>query len=260
MTMLTETPAHQPSAMQPRADIRLPGTKAAGSEATFAETDNSALIADTGKLPSGINTSTKAALLGRAKEAIQAGEQSLHDAAEALAVAQELHSASQAEMARAIGKSEAWVSYLLQWRRSGYKEASPFGPRTKAARLKHAEDRAAPGASQPRTPRNVSTEVQPHTDDPEASAAKRRAEYAKLEAETEMTLAAEADISALQKSFPAEAKSNLIGALDQWWPCLDDAGKRQVIDHLLDKAEAWSPLPRPLLAWLCTRPARIAVT
>jgi hypothetical protein len=107
----------------------------------------------TNSVPAVNNTATKTDLLNRAKAAIEAGWQSYHDAAEALANAQELHCASQAEMARAIGKSEAWVSLLLRWRRSGYKDESPFGPRTKAGRLKHAKARAASGASEPRKPR-----------------------------------------------------------------------------------------------------------
>jgi hypothetical protein len=104
----------------------------------------------TNSLPAVINTATKTDLLNRAKAAIEAGLQSFHDAAEALATAQELHRASQAEMARAIGKSESWVSLLLRWRRSGYKDESPFGPRNKAGRLEHAKARAAAGASEPR--------------------------------------------------------------------------------------------------------------
>ena len=74
----------------------------------------------------------------------------MHEAAEALAVAQELHCASQAEMARAVGKSEVWVILLLQWRRTRYAAESPFGPTTKAARLKHAKERTAAGESKPR--------------------------------------------------------------------------------------------------------------
>jgi hypothetical protein len=96
------------------------------------------------------NTITKPELLSRAKAAVEAGEQSFHDAAEALGVAQELHGATQAEMARAIGRSEAWVSLLLRWRRSAYTGNSPFGPTTKADRLKHAKDRAASGKSRSR--------------------------------------------------------------------------------------------------------------
>ncbi len=59
--------------------------------------------------PVGTNTTTKDDLLQQAKAAIEAGEHSLHDAAEALHIAQELHGANRSEMARAIGKSGAWV-------------------------------------------------------------------------------------------------------------------------------------------------------
>jgi hypothetical protein len=96
------------------------------------------------------NTSTKADLLTRAKAAIEAGDRSLREAAEVLAIAQELHDASQVEMARAVGKSETWVSRLLRWRRLGYRDESPFGPRTKAGRLAHAQDWGSPSASKPR--------------------------------------------------------------------------------------------------------------
>src|SRR5260370_806830 len=63
-----------------------------------------------------VNTTTKAELLSRAKAAIESGEQSMHDAAEALGLAQEDHSASQREMAEAIGKSASWVNKLLTCR------------------------------------------------------------------------------------------------------------------------------------------------
>jgi hypothetical protein len=115
--------------------------------------------AETTAASTAVNTSTKAELLNRAKAAVEAGDQSMHEAAEALAVAQELHSASQAEMARAIGKSEAYVCRLLQWRRTGYEAESPFGPTTKTARLKHAKDRATSGASKPRKPRKPKATV-----------------------------------------------------------------------------------------------------
>jgi len=113
------------------------------------------------------NTITKPELLSLAKAAVEAGEQSFHDAAEALGVAQELHGATQAEMARAISRSEAWVSLLLRWRRSGYTGKSPFGPTTKADRLKHAKDRAASGKAKACKPRNSSPnadqETYPHS-------------------------------------------------------------------------------------------------
>jgi hypothetical protein len=76
------------------------------------------------------NTTTKAELLKRAKAAIEAGEQSLEEAAEALGLAEEDHSATQREMAEAVGMSASWVNKLLKWRRSGYKDHSPFGPTT----------------------------------------------------------------------------------------------------------------------------------
>ena len=76
------------------------------------------------------NATTKDELLRRAKNAIEASEQSLHDAAEALAAADDLYSATQREMAEAVGMSASWVNKLLKWRRSGYKDHSPFGPTT----------------------------------------------------------------------------------------------------------------------------------
>jgi hypothetical protein len=94
------------------------------------------------------NKTTKAELLGRAKLAIEAGEKSLHEAAELIGLAQEEHKATQREIAAAVGMSPAWVNRLLKWRRSGYKEYSPFGPTTKAGRVAHAQQRAK--ASKPR--------------------------------------------------------------------------------------------------------------
>ena len=113
-----------------------------------------AFTGDASPAPNTANTIAKPERLRRAKAAVEAGEQSFHDAAEALGVAQELHGATQAEMARAIGRSEAWVSLLLRWRRLGYTDNSPFGPTTKADRLKHAKDLAASGKSTPRKSRN----------------------------------------------------------------------------------------------------------
>ena len=99
------------------------------------------------------NTTPVAELFSRAKTAIEAGYESWRQAAEALAAAQEQHGVSQAEMASAIGRSEAWVSNLLRWRRLGYDDLSPFGATTKAGRLQHAEDRAASGVSKRRRSR-----------------------------------------------------------------------------------------------------------
>jgi hypothetical protein len=90
----------------------------------------------------GGNLASKEELLSRAKAHIETGEQSMHDAAELLALAQQRHRATQREIASAVGKSEPYVSRLLQWRRDGYKDDSPFGPTTKAGRLAHAKARA----------------------------------------------------------------------------------------------------------------------
>jgi hypothetical protein len=79
------------------------------------------------------NTTTKADLFSRAKDAIEAGDQSLHDAAEALALAREDFKASQREIADAVGKSVAWVNRLLQWRKQGF-VGTPFGPGSRARR------------------------------------------------------------------------------------------------------------------------------
>ena len=68
--------------------------------------------------PTASNTTTKAELLKRAKAAIEAGEQSLQEAAEALGIARELHGTSQAEMARALGISAGYVNLLENNERS----------------------------------------------------------------------------------------------------------------------------------------------
>jgi hypothetical protein len=72
-------------------------------------------------------------LLIRAKNAIQQGEKSLRAAAEDIATAQ-AQGATQREIAQAVGKSLGWVNGLLQWRVEGYKDGTPFGPTSRAAR------------------------------------------------------------------------------------------------------------------------------
>src|SRR5947207_1472188 len=79
------------------------------------------------------NSTTKEALLIRAKDAIEAGDQSLHEAADALALAQEDFKATQREIAEAVDRSAAWVNRLLRWRREGC-QGTPFGPGSKAGR------------------------------------------------------------------------------------------------------------------------------
>jgi Homeodomain-like domain len=96
------------------------------------------------------NTTTKADLFSRAKDAIEAGDQSLHAAAEALALAQEDFKASQREIAEAVGKSPAWVNRLLRWRCEGC-VGSPFGPGSRARR----ERQKSVQAPEQRAPQSV---------------------------------------------------------------------------------------------------------
>jgi hypothetical protein len=113
------------------------------------------------------NTTTKADLLSRAKDAIETGDQSLREAADALAVAQEDFNATQREIAQAIGKSVAWVNRLLRWRREGC-PSSPFGPGSKAGR----ERRKCVQSTEQRPPRKVDA------DSPEVSTEKGKTENA----------------------------------------------------------------------------------
>jgi hypothetical protein len=96
------------------------------------------------------NTTTKADLFNRAKDEIEAGDQSLQDAAEALALAREDFKASQREIADAVGKSVAWVNRLLQWKRQGF-VGTPFGPGSKAGR----ERQKRVQSTEQRAPRKV---------------------------------------------------------------------------------------------------------
>jgi len=184
------------------------------------------------------NTPSEDELLSRAKDALDAGERSMRDAAEALGIAHELHGTSQAEMARAIGKSEAWVSQLLRWRRSGYEQESPFGPTTKAGRLKHAKDRLASGTGKPRKPRNGSEESQTDAEGPKTSSwgpkTKDKVEIAASPPEPQENTPDEqtssspspAAPSPVRKPSPDQAKGNLRYAIDHWWPLLDDADRK----------------------------------
>ena len=86
------------------------------------------------------NWTTKAEVLSCARAAIEAGEDR-RNVTELLAIAQNDFHATQREIAAAVGRSASWVNHLLNWRRSGYKEHSPFGPTTRAGRIAHAQQR-----------------------------------------------------------------------------------------------------------------------
>lgn len=70
--------------------------------------------------------------------AIKSGERNLKNAAELLASAAE-QGKSQRQMAEGVGKSPAWVNRLLQWRRDGYPEDTPFGAQSQERDERHDE-------------------------------------------------------------------------------------------------------------------------
>ena len=172
------------------------------------------------------NSTTKADLLSLAKAAIEAGEQSLHRAAEALGIAEEEHSASQREMAEAIGKSVAWVNALLQWRRSGYKDDSPFGPTTRAGRVQHAERRAKTSKA-----RKAGAEPTADADHAESSAEKRKAENAKLYGQPEAATSRD-DSSATSDADDAEALAEFKKAADHWLSRMSHEAKCEAVRYV----------------------------
>ena len=84
---------------------------------------------------------TKTEVLNLARAALESGE-NLRNIAERLAGANKDFHVSQREIGRTLGRSTSWVNRLLKWRQSGYKQTSPFGPTTRAARGAH---RKGPG-------------------------------------------------------------------------------------------------------------------
>jgi hypothetical protein len=200
---------------------------------TINPAEGTACAADTATAStSAANTTTKAELLKRAKAAIEAGEQSLHDAAEALGLAKEDHSATQREMAEAVGKSASWVNKLLRWRRSGFTDDSPFGPTTKRGRVEHAQQRAK--ASKPGKAREPKATASAEADDADASAERRKAEYAKKEAKTPASTKKEAKTPA---STVTNALDGFKSAVDYWFPKMDDDAKREAVTYAITKGE-----------------------
>jgi hypothetical protein len=68
----------------------------------------------------------KAGLLRKAKNAIASGESAYREAATALALTRDRDGTSQQEMAKAVGKSRPWISCLLRWCDSDFKDKGPF--------------------------------------------------------------------------------------------------------------------------------------
>jgi len=159
-------------------------------------------IAD--ELPSSTrsNATTKAELLSRAKVAIEDGERSLRDAAEALALAHKDFDATQREIAAAVGKSAAWVNRLLQWQKEGC-PGTPFGPGSKTSRARRKRVQA--------TKQEASRKA--HTDDTEAS-----------ETETDTSTAT---------SPLAKFKS----AVDDLFPKMNYSAKCEAISYALSKGK-----------------------
>src|SRR5438132_735417 len=109
-------------------------------------------------------------------------------------------------MAVAVGKSVAWVNKLLRWRRSGYRDHSPFGPTTKRGRVEHAQQRSK--ASKPRKVNDA--------DDAEASV-QRQGRIRKQEAGSESAISTDTQTPTCKKPSANEAKGNLRYAIDHWW-------------------------------------------
>jgi transposase len=146
------------------------------------------------------NASTKDDLITRAKEHIEAGEQSIHDAAELIAIAQEQHGATQREIAEAVGKSVGWVNRLLQWRREGYRDDTPFGPGSRLVR----ERRKRAQATEQRAPRTADA------DNEDTGAERLTTEVGRQVAEHETATSTETSPLAGFKS-----------AVDHWFPKMD---------------------------------------
>jgi hypothetical protein len=155
------------------------------------------------------NATNKADLLRRAKDAIEVGDQSLHEAAEALALAQQDFKASQREIADAVGKSVAWVNRLLKWQKQGC-VGTPFGPGSKAGR----ERRKGVQSTEQRASRKV-----------DADHAEASSENAKREIEPK---------SSTVKSPLAGFKT----AVDYWFPKMDPRAMREAINYAVTKSQA----------------------
>jgi hypothetical protein len=195
---------------------------------TIDTADASACNADAAAPSSVANATTKTELLRRAKAAIEAGEQSLHDAAEALGLAEEDHSATQREMAEAVGKSASWVNKLLRWHRSGYRDHSPFGPTTKRGRVEHAQQRAKPSkADKAREPKVTASA---DADDAHASAERRKAEYAEKEAKT-------------SPSTVIDPLDGFKSAVDYWFPKMDCNAKCEAVNYAIAQSKVQVSCP-----------------
>jgi hypothetical protein len=171
-----------------------------------------------------VNGTTKAELLAYAKGALELGERSFREAAEALSRAQDNHGATQREMAKAVGMSIGWVNRLLKWRQAGYKDASPFGPTTRQARVQHAEQRHR----RHRSEKNVDADHRTNAQDCTAAGPTEAAA-------PPITNSARSAAPVQRKRSPSEATLEFKFAIDQWWPLLDEAGRAEIVSYFNEK-------------------------
>jgi nucleoid-associated protein YgaU len=140
-------------------------------------------------------------LLRKAKKAIESGDASLREAAEAIAAA-ERKGASQRQIADAVGKSAAWVNRLSQWRRVGYRDDTPFGPQAKAARNRAQSVHSAEHKKQ--TPADPAGKKSDAASDARTEAAKAAAAKARADADKAKADAAKAKADAQKAKADAE--------------------------------------------------------
>lgn len=149
-------------------------------------------------------------LLRQAKLSIEQGEERWHQAAEDIAAASE-QGATQRQIAKAVGKSAAWVNGLLKWRTGGY-QGTPFGPQVKARRdaASFSPTERTETNSRPASPSEAkaSTAAQAEADKAraDAAAAKARAQQAKAEAVEAKAKAAKAKADAKHAEAEAHAE------------------------------------------------------
>jgi hypothetical protein len=78
---------------------------------------------------------TVCGLLELARREVALGDKQFRQAAQHMASAEE-KGASQRQIAKAVGRSVGWVNRILQWKRAGYHDETPFGPQSRASRAR----------------------------------------------------------------------------------------------------------------------------
>src|SRR5262245_25729421 len=97
--------------------------------------------------------------IARAAAAIASSDRNLKLAAEYLAYAEE-KGKTQREIADGVKKSVGWVNRLLQWRRDGFGEDTPFGAQSQERNERH-DERVRKQRSGPEQSRRKRTRYQP---------------------------------------------------------------------------------------------------